>query len=50
MAVLAPAEALTPDLLPPEANPFTGALRPRFAFNETDYWLHGLNVGLDCRF
>ena len=41
---------VNPDLLPPELDPVEGALRPRFAFNDTDYWLHGLNVGLECRF
>ncbi len=37
------------NLLPPEADPFTGPLRPRFVFNDTDYWVQGVNVGLDAR-
>lgn len=37
------------DLLPPPANPITGALRPTFAFNPTDFWAHGLNFGLEVR-
>lgn len=40
---------LNPDLLPPEAVPFTGASRPAFAFRETDFFAHGLNAGLDYR-
>jgi hypothetical protein len=37
------------NLLPPEANPFTGVLRPRFLFNDTDFFVQGINVGLDAR-
>jgi hypothetical protein len=37
------------NLLPPEADPFTGAERPRFVFNDTDFWAQGVNVGLDAR-
>lgn len=37
------------NLLPPEADPFTGNLRPRFVFNDTDFYLQGINVGLDAR-
>ena len=40
---------LNPDLLPPEADPFTGAARPRFVFRDTDFWAQGLNLGLDYR-
>lgn len=40
---------LNPDLLPPEADPFTGPLRPQFAFADTDYWAHGFSAGLDYR-
>ncbi len=40
---------LNPNLFPPENAPFTGALRPQFRFNETDYWVHGLSYGLDFR-
>lgn len=37
------------NLLPPEANPFTGPLRPQFQFRQTDYWVHGLSYGLEFR-
>ena len=37
------------NLLPPEAVPFSGNLRPRFVFNDTDFWVQGVNVGLDAR-
>lgn len=40
---------VNPDLLPPEASPFTGSLRPRFAFRDSDFWAHGWNVGMDYR-
>ena len=41
---------LNPNLFPPEANPFNGALRPAFGFVESDYFAHGLNVGGEFRF
>lgn len=37
---------VNPDLLPPEFDPFAGALRPHFEFRDTDFWAQGLNVGL----
>jgi hypothetical protein len=37
------------NLLPPEADPFTGNRRPRFVFNDTDFFVQGINVGLDAR-
>ena len=40
---------LNPDLLPPEIDPFVGALRPGFDFHQSDYWVQGLNIGLDFR-
>ena len=40
---------VNPALLPPELDPFTGPLRPEFAFRETNFWIHGINVGLDYR-
>lgn len=40
---------INPNLLPPEASPFTGPLRPEFRFNDTDFWAMGINVGLDGR-
>jgi hypothetical protein len=40
---------VNPDLLAPEMQPFTGPERPQFAFQETDFWANGVNVGLDLR-
>lgn len=37
------------NLLPPEAVPFEGNLRPRFQFNDTDFFVQGINIGLDGR-
>jgi hypothetical protein len=36
------------NLLAPEADPFTGPLRPAFRFNDTDFWAMGVNIGLDA--
>lgn len=40
---------VNPNLLAPEVTPFTGALRPQFTFNETDYWVQGLSFGAEFR-
>ncbi len=40
---------LNPNLFPPEAVPFAGALRPEFAWRESDFWAHGLSFGADFR-
>ncbi|MEM9825984.1 MAG: BBP7 family outer membrane beta-barrel protein [Planctomycetota bacterium] len=40
---------LNPNLLPPEADPLTGGLRPQFAFDSTDYWVQGISVGGEFR-
>jgi hypothetical protein len=37
------------NLLPPEVTPFTGALRPQFQFQQTDYWVQGLSFGAEFR-
>jgi hypothetical protein len=37
------------NLLAPEASPFSGNLRPRFVMNDTDFFVQGINVGLDAR-
>jgi len=37
-------------LIPPEAVPFSGPLRPAFSFVETDFWAYGLNAGIEARF
>lgn len=40
---------INPNLLAPEANPFTGPLRPQFQFAQTDYWVQGLSFGGEFR-
>lgn len=40
---------VNPELLPPPADPITGAQRPGFAFDTTDYWVQGLNFGFEYR-
>lgn len=40
---------LNTDLLPPPAEDVTGVLRPAFAFDTTDYWVQGINVGCEYR-
>jgi hypothetical protein len=40
---------VNPTFLDPEAE-FSGPLRPAFAFRYTDFWAHGLNVGVEARF
>lgn len=40
---------VNPNLFPPEVSPFSGALRPQFEFQETDYWVQGLNFGGEFR-
>lgn len=40
---------VNPNLLPPPADPFSGTLRPAFAFNTTDYWAQGINFGGEYR-
>lgn len=41
---------VNPDLIPVEADPVSGALRPRFVFRQSDFFAHGLNFGTDFRF
>jgi hypothetical protein len=38
---------VNPNLLPPEAVPFTGLARPEFSFVQSDLWVNGLSVGLE---
>jgi len=38
---------VNPNLMPPEASPFTGLERPTFDFVETDLWVNGINLGLE---
>ncbi|HUG70348.1 MAG TPA: BBP7 family outer membrane beta-barrel protein [Pirellulaceae bacterium] len=40
---------VNPNLFPPEADPFSGPLRPEFAWRESDFWAHGLSFGGDFR-
>ena len=41
---------VNPNLFPPEANPFTGALRPAFLGGvATDYWATGVSAGMEAR-
>lgn len=37
------------DLLPPPVEPVTGPQRPAFRFDTTDYWVQGINLGLEYR-
>lgn len=41
---------VNPNLIPPEADPFTGSLRPRPLFETNNYWAHGLSAGGEFRF
>jgi hypothetical protein len=38
---------VNPNFLPPPAVPFTGASRPEFRFDDTNYYAHGLNLGAE---
>ncbi len=38
---------INPNFLPPPAVPFGGASRPAFKFVDTDYYVHGLNLGAE---
>ena len=38
---------VNPNFLPPAAVPFTGANRPGFEFVDSDYYVHGLNLGAE---
>ncbi len=40
---------INPALLPPEQVPFTGAERPGFEFDTTDYWAQGISIGGEFR-
>ena len=37
---------VNPNLLAPETVPFTGPLRPEFAFQESSFWAQGMSFGL----
>jgi len=41
--------AVNTNLLPPEADPFSGPLLPAFAFRDTNFWVHGASIGADYR-
>ena len=38
---------VNPDLLPPQES-VAGAMRPRFEWQDTDFWAQGLRAGLEC--
>jgi hypothetical protein len=38
---------VNPDLLPPEAVPFSGPLQPAFAFHGSGFWAQGLGFGVE---
>lgn len=40
---------INPSLLPPVEEPLVGADRPGFAFDTTDYWIQGVNLGGEYR-
>jgi hypothetical protein len=40
---------LNPNLLPPEADPFDGPLRPGHIWRESEYLAHGISLGLEKR-
>ncbi len=40
---------VNPDQLPPPIVPGAGAARPEFVFRESNYWTHGLSIGLEGR-
>ncbi|MBM4089285.1 MAG: hypothetical protein FJ276_07630 [Planctomycetes bacterium] len=40
---------INPDQLAPPIVPMAGALRPAFAFQESEFWIHGATVGLEGR-
>lgn len=40
---------VNPNLLPPVGSPVSGANRPGFAFDTTDYWIQGINLGGEYR-
>ncbi len=39
---------VNPNLLPPEVDPFSGPLRPAFAFQENSFWAQGMSFGMTC--
>jgi hypothetical protein len=41
---------VNPGLIPVEADPLSGPLRPRFIFRQNDFFAHGLSAGADFRF
>jgi hypothetical protein len=40
---------INPDQLPPPITPLAGPLRPAFEYEEVNYWVHGLTLGLEGR-
>ena len=53
-SVIRPGKQIDPvvneNLIPPEVVPFSGPLRPRFAFRESSFWAQWLNFGAQLNF
>lgn len=41
---------INPGAFPPATIPVTPSTPPVFAFNNSDVWLQGINLGLECNF
>ena len=41
---------IDPQLAVNLSDPFSGALRPNFAFRTQEYWVQGASIGLSCKF
>jgi len=54
MSVVRPGDhidrVVNPNQIPPSVPPVDGPERPRFRFNPTDLWVHGINLSLTFRF
>ena len=48
--IIQPGSAIDPQLAVNLSDPFTGTLRPAFNFSDGPYWVHGVNLGLTCKF
>jgi hypothetical protein len=48
--VVQPGDQIDPELAVNLSQPPTGAQRPAFQFDSTEYWVRGLTLGLSCRY
>jgi hypothetical protein len=48
--VLRPGDQINLNVDPDQFPPGTAGQNPTFVFNESDIWLQGINVGLECNF